>query len=202
MNAGPDRRGGNDGERCCQGKVVIKRLDPGRADEGGQREGGLQHGEVVADTGARSAAGRQVRPAAAALRALRQEPIVVPSGLHCQPGPSWESPGAGALAVVDCTSGSGLQALYYRLFADQVAMDSSFNESWTGTAAIPCPRRGPSPQEWSRAGNPIAEGRVSCSIDNGIASVGWTIESELLLGSAEGNSAIAPEYEWWAAHYQ
>ena len=50
MNAGPDRRGSNDGERCRQGEVITQRFDPGRADEGGQREGGLQHGEVIADT--------------------------------------------------------------------------------------------------------------------------------------------------------
>ena len=74
MNAGIDRRGGDDGERCGQGEVVIERLDPGRADQGGQCEGGFQHGEVVADTGPRSAAERQVLPAAAALRALREEP--------------------------------------------------------------------------------------------------------------------------------
>jgi hypothetical protein len=60
MNAGPDRCGGNDGERCRQREVIIQRFDPGRADEGGQRKGGLQHGEVVADTGPRSAAERQV----------------------------------------------------------------------------------------------------------------------------------------------
>jgi hypothetical protein len=56
MNAGPDRRGGNDGERCRQREVITQRFDPGRADKGGQREGGLQHGEVIADTGPRSAA--------------------------------------------------------------------------------------------------------------------------------------------------
>jgi hypothetical protein len=60
MNAGPDRRGGNDGERCRQREVITQRFDPGRADEGGQCEGGLQHGEVIADTGPRSAAERQV----------------------------------------------------------------------------------------------------------------------------------------------
>ena len=37
MNAGPDRRGGNDGERCRQREVITQRFDPGRADEGGQR---------------------------------------------------------------------------------------------------------------------------------------------------------------------
>ena len=49
MNTGTDRLGGDDGERCGQGEVVIKRLDAGSADDGGQCEGGFQHGEVVAD---------------------------------------------------------------------------------------------------------------------------------------------------------
>jgi alkylation response protein AidB-like acyl-CoA dehydrogenase len=29
MNAGPHRRGGDDGERCCHGKVITQRFDPG-----------------------------------------------------------------------------------------------------------------------------------------------------------------------------
>jgi hypothetical protein len=50
MDAGIDRRGGDDGERRCQGEVITQRFDPGSADQGGQCEGGFQHGEVVADT--------------------------------------------------------------------------------------------------------------------------------------------------------
>src|SRR6202023_1882926 len=50
MNTGTDRLGGDDGERRGQGEVLIERFDPGGADHGGQREGGFQHGEVVADT--------------------------------------------------------------------------------------------------------------------------------------------------------
>ena len=50
MNTGTDRLGGDDGERCRQGEVVMKRFDPGGADDGGQSKGGFQHGEVVADT--------------------------------------------------------------------------------------------------------------------------------------------------------
>ncbi len=49
MDTSNDRLGGDDGERCGQREVVIQRIDPGGADDGGQCEGGFQHGEVVAD---------------------------------------------------------------------------------------------------------------------------------------------------------
>ena len=49
MNTGIDRLGRDDGERCGQGEVALERFDPGGADDGGQCEGGFQHGEVVAD---------------------------------------------------------------------------------------------------------------------------------------------------------
>jgi class 3 adenylate cyclase len=50
VNTGIDRLCGDDGERCGQGEVVLKRFNPGGADDGGQCEGGFQHREVVADT--------------------------------------------------------------------------------------------------------------------------------------------------------
>jgi hypothetical protein len=50
MNTGIDRLSGDDGHRCGQREVVLERFDPGGADDGGQREGSFQHGEVVADT--------------------------------------------------------------------------------------------------------------------------------------------------------
>lgn len=49
MDAGIDRFSGDNAKRCCQREVVSQRFDPGRADDGGQCEGGLQHGEVVTD---------------------------------------------------------------------------------------------------------------------------------------------------------
>ena len=49
VNTGIDRLGGDDGERGGQWKAALERLDPGAADDGGQCEGGFQHGEMVAD---------------------------------------------------------------------------------------------------------------------------------------------------------
>ena len=67
MDPGINRRGGDNAERCCQREVVTQRFNAGRADDGGQCQGGLQHGEVIADTRPWSAAERQVLPATAAL---------------------------------------------------------------------------------------------------------------------------------------
>jgi hypothetical protein len=52
-------------------------LDFGAPDDGGQRQGGFEHGEVVADTGARPGAEGKVLPAVPSIGVLRAEPVGV-----------------------------------------------------------------------------------------------------------------------------
>ena len=47
--AGRDRGGRGDGERYGEGKVVFEGADLGAPDDGSQRQGGFEHGEVIAD---------------------------------------------------------------------------------------------------------------------------------------------------------
>lgn len=68
---------GDHGERKGKREIVIKGADFGAPDDGGQCEGGLQHGEVVADAGAWSCAEGDVLPAVAARGVFRGEPFGV-----------------------------------------------------------------------------------------------------------------------------
>jgi len=52
-------------------------MDFGASDDGGQREGGFEHGEVVADAGAWSGAEGKVLPAVPSIGVLRAEPVGV-----------------------------------------------------------------------------------------------------------------------------
>jgi len=47
--AGRDRGGRDDGERYGEGKVVFEGADLGAPDDGSHRQGGFEHGEVIAD---------------------------------------------------------------------------------------------------------------------------------------------------------
>jgi hypothetical protein len=47
--AGRDRGGGDHGERYVEGKVAFEGADLGAPDDGSQRQGGFEHGEVIAD---------------------------------------------------------------------------------------------------------------------------------------------------------
>ena len=72
-------------DRCCgdqregqsEREIVVEGADFGAPDDGGQCEGGLEHGEVVADAGAGACAEGDVLPAVAARGVFRGEPIRV-----------------------------------------------------------------------------------------------------------------------------
>ena len=123
---------------------------------------------------------------------------MVPNGLNCQlvPGGGWGQ----SVARADCTSGSGLPKLDYYLFADQAAMNTTFNTYWPAGKWAPCPGMDTSllPKDWR---SPGGRRKVACNVANGKARVDWTIEPQLLMGSATGTD-INSLYQWWAAHYE
>jgi serine/threonine kinase PknH len=135
----------------------------------------------------------------AAVEKLQSE---VPSDLQCKHPSSWGT--GGSIADVDCSSGSGLTHLVYSLFADRTSLDREFETVSSSFTLVNCPGKGPSPQPWSRAGNPPLDGRVKCQL-GGVAASGavmvvWTVESQLVYGWADGTGNAA--FQWWAAHYQ
>ncbi len=75
MNLGRDWPISGHRERQRQRKLVLDRRDLDRPDQGRQPERGLQHREMVTDTGPRSTTERQVLPPVAPLRPLRAEPV-------------------------------------------------------------------------------------------------------------------------------
>ncbi|MGB6205608.1 toll/interleukin-1 receptor domain-containing protein [Mycobacterium sp.] len=117
------------------------------------------------------------------------------------------------LAELDCSewaTSTVSAALTFHLFADRNTLETYWNE-WDRYLVQPCPGMGPSPQDWHRAATPQrVEGRVACGSIKLLGSadliprMAWTIDSELLLGEAEGaaGSGIDPLYQWWMAHYR
>ncbi len=79
----------------------------------------------------------------------------------------------------------------------------------TTISLVQCPGMGQSPQDWHRPKTPQhTEGKLVCYFlyprTSSEPAVVWTIDSELLLGFAQGpgGGSIDQVYQWWAARYQ
>ncbi len=127
---------------------------------------------------------------------------VLPRGYDagvCEPA---SPPATGALATVDCGPASpegGPTSARYSLFADQAALDRAFNDSSAANSELlPCPNsNADSPTTWHYTETPDkVEGRISCGVFNGNQDVTWTINSNLLLGDAQGPD-LEGLHNWW-----
>jgi hypothetical protein len=148
-------------------------------------------------------------PSAVADPLERLQSLVPKDVSGCKPSSSqhMESP---ELDCAEWDTSTASTALKFHLFPDRNALETYWNE-WERSLVQSCPGMGPSPQDWHRAATPQrVEGRVACGSNKLLGSaalvphMAWTIDSELLLGEAEGSagSGIDPLYQWWMAHYQ
>lgn len=128
---------------------------------------------------------------------------LLPSDLDCR-NSEHHSQG-GALANLDCTTGTPLSLLVYSLYPSQSAMATMIRSTGDLVTVIPCPGQGPSPAKWQGGG---LTGEVACRIlaypAGPTPQVLWTIDSDLVGGWAEGrpNDTIDAVYRWWASRYQ
>lgn len=127
----------------------------------------------------------------------------LPSDLNCRNSEHYSQ--SGAVADLDCTTGTPLSLLVYSLYPSQSAMETMIRGTGDLVKVIPCPGRGPSPAEWQGSG---LSGEVACRIlaypAGPTPQVLWTINSELVGGWAEGrpNDTIDAVYQWWTSRYQ
>ena len=127
---------------------------------------------------------------------------VLPRGYDAGVCEAASPPATGALATVDCGPASpegGPTNARYSLFADQAALDRAFNDSSAANSElVPCPNsNADSPTTWHYTETPDkVEGRIACGVFNGNQDVTWTINSNLLLGDAQGPD-LAGLHNWW-----
>jgi serine/threonine protein kinase len=111
-------------------------------------------------------------------------------------------PATGALATVDCGAASpigGPASARYSLFADQLTLDTHFDESIAqDSELLPCPGSGAdSPTTWHYTATPDkVEGRIACGTYNNNADVVWTKNADLLLADAQGTN-LEDLHNWW-----
>jgi serine/threonine kinase PknH len=137
------------------------------------------------------------------LNSAQQQLInILPAGYgpdSCQPV---EQPVRNAVATVDCFDNSmpgGPAAARYSLFKDAQALAASFHNGTLNQVTVtPCPNGGSSPGEWVYGSATEVAGEKMCGTDpdNNNATVGWTENSLLLQGVAEGPNLDAL-YNWW-----
>jgi serine/threonine-protein kinase len=127
----------------------------------------------------------------------------LPSDLNCRNSEHYSQ--GGALANLDCTTGTPLSLLVYSLYPSQSAMETMIRGTSDAVTVIPCPGQGPSPAAWQGGG---LNGEVACRIlaypAGPTPQVLWTINSDLVGGWAEGrpNDTIDVVYRWWTSRYQ
>jgi hypothetical protein len=127
----------------------------------------------------------------------------LPSDLNCRNSEHYSQ--GGALANLDCTTGTPLSLLVYSLYPSQSAMETMIRGTSDAVTVIPCPGQAPSPAQWQGGG---LNGEVACRIlaypAGPTPQVLWTINSDLVGGWAEGrpNDTIDVVYRWWTSRYQ
>lgn len=117
------------------------------------------------------------------------------------------TPSNGALAEVTCgrnLDGGGPPSATYSLFADADALHRSFDGTVAATTVVNCPFRIQSPGPWHRAATPNQpSGTLLCGTHQGIATLVWTNEADLMVGALQpehGSSTLEALYTWWSSH--
>lgn len=114
-------------------------------------------------------------------------------------------PVTGALATVDCGSSQTADAsstARYSLFADLSSLNKQFQLAIDeDSQLLQCPGLSVnSPTTWHYLATPDkVEGQLACGLYNNKPDLVWTLESELLLGDAQGPDHVNLN-NWWAKY--
>jgi serine/threonine kinase PknH len=116
-------------------------------------------------------------------------------------------PPKGALAAVFCGQNidpDGPISAAYTLYPDQSTLRSAFDRLVQLSAVIVCPGRIQSPGAWHHVDSPDTPGgMVLCAATQGNPTIGWTNDTQLLIGvvqSVPQGPPIDPLFGWWSSH--
>jgi serine/threonine kinase PknH len=116
-------------------------------------------------------------------------------------------PPKGALAAVFCGQNidpDGPISAAYTLYPDRATLRSAFDRLVQLSAVIVCPGRIQSPGAWHHVDSPdTPAGMVLCAATQGTPTIGWTNDTQLLIGvvqSVPQGPPIDPLFGWWSSH--
>lgn len=116
-------------------------------------------------------------------------------------------PLGGAVAELSCGKNidtDGPQSATYTLFPDLGALHLSFDTTVQTSSVVNCPGRIQSPGAWHRTTSPDkAGGMLLCAMRQGIPTLVWTNDSDLLVGAIQATrpgASLDQLYAWWSSH--
>jgi hypothetical protein len=113
----------------------------------------------------------------------------------------------GALAKLSCEKNSdpgGPLSSTYTLVRDKAALGGTFDASVGASKVVNCPGNIQSPGPWRRNATPQqTSGTLVCAFQQGVPSVAWTTDADLLVSSVQGDPGgpnLDELYAWWSTH--
>ena len=98
----------------------------------------------------------------------------------------------------------GPAAASYTLVPEHRAVNTTLDEHLRGSTVVTCPGNIQSPGPWRHQATPQQiSGTLVCSYRDGLASITWTTEAELLVSAVRADRrgpTLDQLYRWWSTH--